>query len=108
VRNMCETCGGGGEFSRGKSISYLTALLRNLGASVGLDRLSPLLLPDSVSSLLAGLASISSEMKFKCFVAVDQILLYHIVAQGCHRRTLGSSNRRGNIWPRVGHLADES
>src|SRR6266566_8994530 len=31
VRNMCETCGGGGEFSRGKSISYLTALLRNLG-----------------------------------------------------------------------------
>jgi len=27
---MCETCGGGGEFSRGKSISYLTALLRNL------------------------------------------------------------------------------
>ncbi len=33
VRNMCETCGGGGEFSRGKSISYLTALLRNLGQS---------------------------------------------------------------------------
>src|SRR6266705_2683515 len=31
VRNMCETCGGGGEFSWGKSISYLTALLRNLG-----------------------------------------------------------------------------
>ncbi len=30
MRNMCETCGGGGEFSRGKSISYLTALLRNL------------------------------------------------------------------------------
>jgi hypothetical protein len=25
VRNMCETCGGGGEFSRGKSISYFTA-----------------------------------------------------------------------------------
>ena len=30
VRNMCETCGGGGEFPWGKSISYLTALLRNL------------------------------------------------------------------------------
>ncbi len=30
MRNMCETCAGGGEFSRGKSISYLTALLRNL------------------------------------------------------------------------------
>jgi hypothetical protein len=30
VRNVCETCGGGGEFSRGKSIFYLTALLRNL------------------------------------------------------------------------------
>src|SRR6266478_8240028 len=35
VRNMCETCGGGGEFSRGKSISYLTAFLRNL---MGLER----------------------------------------------------------------------
>ncbi len=33
MRNMCETCGGGGEFSRGKSISYLTALLRNLGTA---------------------------------------------------------------------------
>src|SRR6266581_3506596 len=30
VRNMCETCGEAGEFSRGKSISYLTAFLRNL------------------------------------------------------------------------------
>ncbi len=35
VRNMCETYGGGGEFSRGKSISYLTALLRNLGTASG-------------------------------------------------------------------------
>ncbi len=34
MRNMCETCGGGGEFSRGKSISYLTALLRNLDGSI--------------------------------------------------------------------------
>ncbi len=30
MRNMCETCGEAGEFSRGKSISYLTAFLRNL------------------------------------------------------------------------------
>ncbi len=30
VRNMCETCGEGGEFSRRKSIFYLTALPRNL------------------------------------------------------------------------------
>src|SRR2546430_4379902 len=29
VRNMCETCGEAGEFSRGKSISYLTAFLRD-------------------------------------------------------------------------------
>src|SRR6266566_8245835 len=34
VRNMCETCGEAGEFSQGKSISYLTALLRNLKGTV--------------------------------------------------------------------------
>src|SRR4029077_11428980 len=37
VRNMCETCGAGGEISQVKSISYLTALLRNLANR----RLSP-------------------------------------------------------------------
>jgi hypothetical protein len=42
VRNMCETCGEEVNFPWGKSISYLTALLRNLptlwhfnGAGIG-------------------------------------------------------------------------
>src|SRR5262249_46208767 len=33
VRNVCEICGRGGEISYGKSIFFLTALLRNLAFS---------------------------------------------------------------------------